>query len=310
MYFAFDHHDTDTLTTSLRQQLGAPPTKVLATQATHFLALVDGAFDHGRQGLKWPRAINPLYQEAGPLAGLRGASPYLLALSEPSSADFASEIRRLSRHCNGRPMLSFLHCEVGADAVVELWQKYLMLKTANDDAPYLLRLADTRILPALATLPTPALWVALTSTTLQWLYIHRDGTLNALSLSRPERAPVSVAPSHAENKKIELRDKDLQHLLHWGQADSVINAIAEHFTDLLPTQHHATFYRHITQACALAEMHHLEAFPDILALSVASHLTQGQLLDDERLLVLLQDRQWVNGQLNEQLTPLLPEETP
>lgn len=311
MYFAFDPHDTATLAPSLRQAFNSNIEISAQTSNGYCLALMDCAFDHGRRPLRWAAESVPVYRTTGRLAALSEVSPKLLVLSKPDSPEFEIEIRRLSRHCNARPMLSFLHSQVSAEELSEQWQKCLMLKTQDDSEPYLLRLADTRVLPGLATLPGTALWQALSQAVNQWVIIERTGMIQALNLAKPVPSPSSDDGNRdGDAADMAITDKDLHHLLACCQADSVINAMEEQFPDLLPKSGHAKFYDHVAQACTLAEQHGIDAFPDVMALAMASHLTQGQVLRNLHLLQRLQQHQWQNGQLSEALSKYLSEEVP
>jgi Domain of unknown function (DUF4123) len=304
MYFAFDSCDIEALARSLHERLRTSQ-GALARETLHWFALVDGAFDHGQRKPSWQPQTVSIYQADGNLAALKEVSPYLVALPKPDQIDFEKTMRKLLRHCNGRPMLSFLACRTDALALRAQWQNCLMLKMQDDGEPYLLRFADTRVLPALATLPSKAIWQTLTQNLKQWIVINRAGELVALPI---EPVDISSTTIQTTDQNIELSQKDLQHLLSCGLADSVIDAMAEQLPELLPEQKRAGFYVLVSQACALAEQHHVEAFPDVVALAVASQLTQGEILGDKRVLAVLSDHQWPSGQLSDALIDYLPEE--
>lgn len=305
MYFAVDSFEADALLQSLTtlvesNQLAPPKSEPL------WFALVDGAFDHGLRTLSWRTEKVQIYDSGTNLAALMEVSPYFVALPAPDQTDFADQLRRLLQHCKGRPMLSFLSSESAAQTLRTQWQSCLMLPTAGDDEPYLLRLADTRVLPALASLPDKALWQALTHTIDQWWFIDRTGDLQALPVEATEK---SISTRRGGTLPLELSHKNLLHLLSYGQADSVVDAIAEQLPELLPERHRAQFHEHVARACALAERQQVEAFPDVMALAVASEITQGEILNDRRVLTLLTERKWADGQLSDALMDYLPEET-
>jgi Domain of unknown function (DUF4123) len=304
MYFAFDPCDVEALAHSLHERFrvsqGALPSENL-----HWFALVDGAFDYGQRQLLWQLQTVPVYQPDSGLAALKEVSPYLFALPKPDQVDFDKTMRKLLRHCNGRPMLSFLACSMDAPVLRAQWQDCLMLKMQDGGEPYLLRFADTRVLPALVTLPSKAIWQTLTQSLRQWIVINRAGALVALSIEPVDTSRTSVKTT---DQSTELSHEDLQHLLSCGLADSVIDAIAEQLPELPPEQQRAGFYVLVSQACALAEQHRVEAFPDVVALAVASQLTQGEILGDKRVLALLANHEWTSGQLSDALIDYLPEE--
>lgn len=254
MYFALDPIDTAIFIPTLRQALHANHDSAAAAPAMYYLALVDSAFDHGLSPLKWTSAPVPVYSATGRLGDLSDVSPKLLLLSQPTRFEFEIEVRQLLKHCEGRPMLSFLQSQVSPEKSCEHWQQCLMLKTTDGSAPYLLRFADTRVLPALQTMPGSTLWNILTQSVSQWFIGARTGAIQRLDLAKI--APTTLANDGSPDgdaTDIELTDKDLTHLLREGQPDSVINAIAEHFPELLPERKHAIFYSHVAQVCALAQ---------------------------------------------------------
>lgn len=309
MYFALDPHDTTAFAPSLRLAFKAGDDSNAQTANSCYLALLDNAFDYGQKPLKWHAESLPVYSPAGRLAALNKVSPTLFLLSAPDSPEFEPEIRWLSRHCSGRPMLSFLHSKVSAKELSAQWQKCLMLKTTDDNEPYLLRLADSRVLPALATMPDTPLWQILTQSLNQWLIVGRTGAIHALPL--PVRTSATLFGDDkrdGEAADLEITDKDLHHLLIQGQPDNVIHVMAEQFPEVMPEREHAIFYAHIAQACQLTEQVGIDAFPDVLALAMASHLTQGQILKNAQVIKLLQERQWPSGQLSEVLDQYISED--
>ena len=309
MYFSLDPHDTAALTSTLRQAFKAGDGSDAQISHFHYLALLDNAFDYENRPLKWHSEAVPVYGAAGHLAALNNVSPTLYSLSSPHSTEFEAEIRRVSRHCNGRPMLSFLRSQVSAEELSEQWQKCLLLTTKDDSEPYLLRFADSRILPALSTMPDTPIWQILTQSVSQWLIVGRTGTIQALPLPEQESAiTFRDQQQEVETADVEITDKGLQHLLMQGQPDSVINVMAEQFPEMMPKREHALFYERIAQACKLAEKVGIDAFPEVLALAMATHLSQGQILKNTQVIHLLQERQWPSGQLSEVLNQYIPEE--
>jgi hypothetical protein len=307
MYFAYDDNDYAQVTADLRAAFNvANLTNLTTSSGSYLFALVDTAFDHGRKKLTWNPQPTVVYAEHGNLSGLSVVSPKLLALSHPDSRAFTSEVFKLCHHCNGRPMLSFLQSKVDAEILISLWQKYLMLTTPDDKEPYLVRLADTRITPSLVTMPQTTLWAALSGSVSQWLTVGRDGTIEKLN---PLTAQ-SNQPEDAENdgKPIEITDADLSHLLACGQPDSVINAMEENFAELLPSQQRSQFYQQVAQVCQTAQLHRIESFPDVLALAMANHLANGELLQNKELQARLKTHDWADGTLSNVLGDYMPAE--
>ncbi len=306
MYFAFDNHDSVRFRAQLRDAFNAFNTADKSGAGSYLFALVDTAFDHGQKQLKWTGQSTSVYVENSRLEGLGEVTPKLLALSEPSSDAFVSEVRILSYHCNGRPMLSFLRSKVDAAVLVQQWQKCLMLTTPNDQEPYLVRLADTRITPSLASMPQTTLWKALTAPVDQWLLVGRQGELQTLDPLTMSTFPNDAAAQ--DDGDIEISDADISHLLACGLPDSVINAINENFTAMLPAQNRSEFYQQVAHACQAAQDFNIEAFPDVMALAMAHHLANGELLKNPALQARLKLHDWADGTLSNLLGDYMPAE--
>lgn len=303
MYFAIDHHDSAYITAGLREAFNAH--RASTPSGPYLLALMDSAFDHGLKKLKWATQSSVLYGGHSTLTGLGAVSPRLLALSQPNSPAFATEISKLSYHCNGRPMLSFLQSKVDAATLIAQWRKCLMLTTPEDKEPYLVRLADTRITPSLATMPQPTLWAALSGSIEQWLIIGRQGALEKLKLIAAPSNPLD-GPEN-DDIAIEITDADISHLLACGQPDSVINAMEDNFAEVLPSHNRSKFYQQVAQICQTAQHYRIEAFPDVLALAMANHLVGGELIQNKNLLARLKVHDWVDGALSNLLGDYMPE---
>lgn len=299
-YFSLDPYDTATFVPTLRQIFNRNDDAPTLSRPMHQFALVDSAFDYGKQQIKWKNESISLYSGVEHLSNLSSVSPQILQLSAPNTNEFEREIHRLAHHCDSRPMLSFLQSTVDAEELVNQWGKIFTVMTEDDNSPFLLRLADTRVLPALSTMSTLTLWKNLTQSVQEWLIVDRNGTLTALSClpSSPPNFVNGAKGNEHEVDSLVITNQDLTHLLQMAEPDSVINMLAEHFPDLMPTSNHAHFYTQIAQVCALAKQYHIDAFPDVLAIATASVLTQGAICNDSKFIAMLQTHQWPSGQLN------------
>lgn len=300
MYFAQDPYNTATFVPTLSQIFKHNNDAPTPSLQLHQFALIDSAFDYRKQQINWKNESISLYSGAEHLNNLASVSPRLLLLSAPTSDEFEREIQRLAFHCDGRPMLSFLQTTVDAEELVRQWEKIFTVKTEDDDSPFLVRLADTRVLPALSTMPTDTLWSNLTQSVQDWLIVDRNGTLQTLSClpSSPPHFVNGAKSNEHEVGSLVISNQNLTHLLQMAEPDSVINVLAEQFADLMPPSNHARFYTQIAQSCALAKQYHIDAFPDVLAMATASVLTQGTICNDSKFIAMLQTRQWSSGQLS------------
>ncbi len=304
VYFAVDRSDIAALVQALQLRFQQADQLISPDSAAQWFGLVDGAFDHGTRPLTWHLPTTPIYKTDSPNEGLVQVSPYLVVLPAPGEAEFERHMRQLLRHCSGRPMLSFVASNLDAEALCAQWQRCLTLQMPDDNKPYLVRFADTRVAPALASLPGQQLWLAMTQAVSQWLVVDRTAALLHLPINTVE---VAAKTAEASDAPIELTHEDLSHLLKCGQADSVINVIEDQLPELLPEQQRSQFHSQVVLSCALAERYAVVSFPDVVALAVAIHLTKGQILNDAALVTLLAEKRWATGQLNDALVEFLPE---
>ena len=305
MYFAMDHCNVDSLIASLltRMQESAP--------GAYWLASLDAAFDHGRRPLAWtwtPPRLS-LYESNRRLVPLNALAPQLITLNTSDTTMLKAQLHRVLFHCSARPMLSFLNCSGSAEAMRQHWQGCVEVVTEDNAEPYVLRFADTRVLPAVATMPDQTLWRKLTHFVGQWLLIDRAGQLQSLNIPAEPTSAQPTSTAHLiDGRPLQITTSDLGHLLRVGLPDNIIDAMADHLPDLLPERGQASFYETVCGACRFAEQHDVQAFPDVLALAVAAHATQGRLLADDRLPALVARRAWHAGQLGNALAELLPKD--
>lgn len=254
----------------------------------HWLALVDRAFDDGGKTMKWSARQWPIYHQ-GKLADFESIAPTLLPLATESEETLQQQLSRLLRHCQGRPMLSFLLSRKDPEKLRDSWQPLLEVAT-EDSQLFLLRFADTRTLPAIADVLRKDIWAHLSDGIDRWLYPDREGNLQALKL------PESKLPlQEATNTPIRITDEALNGLLRQGQPDALAQTLYEHFPDLLPTGDGAMTYKRLVDTCRLAETSGIEAFPELVALAVAIQATEDNLLESPQFSAWLKDGLWPPG---------------
>jgi len=283
MYFACDSAHASAIHQALVEKISLHPDWT-------WLALVDGAFDFGGPSSRLAGKGAALY-ETDHLRDLVDASPCLHLLSGSDSAALQKEVVALVRHRRNRPMLSFVATTKNMHVLKDELASKSLVHTADGER-YLLRFADTRVLPALAAAFAPSSWAWLTHSLRAWSYIDRGGALRDLPLAQEGITPPST---------FSLSDKELAGLLEHGQPDAVIDVLAEKMPDLLPQSQHAEFYARIADTCTLARTHDVDAFPDVVALATLACVTDGAALTDPALHTLLRKREWESGKLIEKL---------
>jgi len=283
MYFACDASNTTAVCTALIE-------KIIAQPELNWLALIDSAFDHGRTGVSLPNERHAMYDCEG-MSDLLSASPFLIVLTPHDTERLRLELTTLVRHKKERPMLSIIGTSASASSVNENFRSFLNAVT-DDGQEFLLRFADTRVLPGLASVLRQTYWDGMTCLLSEWIAIDREGSLQALPL-HSDRAPL-------ENR-FQLSPAEFAGLVTHGEPDAVIDVIAENNPEAFPEVSRATIYRTVADSCAFAHQHNVQAFPDLVALAYLALLHEGKALRDPALSNMLRRTDWKAGSLIDDL---------
>jgi hypothetical protein len=257
----------------------------------NWLALVDGAFDYGSAGLRLPNKRHALYGYDG-MSDLLAASPFLITLTADDDNRLQSELTALVRHRKERPMLSFIGTTSTASGVNENFRLFANALT-DDEQEFLLRFADTRVLPGLAGALRHEHWGGMTCLLSEWIVIDRKGELRELSL-QTGRVPLPG--------KFRLSSAEFASFLSSSEPDAIIDAIADSNPAALPEANRAAVYEQVAASCAFAKRHKVHAFPDLVALAYLGVLNNGACLKDSRLSEMLGRQQWKSGSLINELS--------
>ena len=179
---------------------------------SNWFALVDGARETAgiRRALRTLQTLPApnVFEDSFAHAALH-LSPRLVQLSEDHRTR-SYQMRTLDRACCELPMLSFLRSELPQTELVLRLRRLLLVEA--DGAPYLLRFADTQMLPAVNSVLTPAQRSALFDGIDVWLTVDFEGTLH------------DVADSGANDRAAPAADLPLR--LDAAQVDSLLAAVA------------------------------------------------------------------------------------
>lgn len=285
-YYAVDSYDPKNLRDALLGQVSS------ASASDRWLAMLDSAFDHKGKRLRWLNGnLFEVYHQ-GRLARLAEVSPLLIPLQHKSEY-LGQELMRLLTHCRGRPMLSFIRSKLSAEAIREQWQSILEIET-EDAQTFVLRFADTRVLPALIEMGE--VWQRVAGEIAEWQIIGRNGDFITLEL--PKASDTSNAP-------VRIDDKGLAQLLKSGAADALANALDEYFPELLPAGQGAQVYARLRQLISVGEKYGIAGNTEFFALAVADFSTQNQLLEHPTFSSWLSQRPWQSMQLEDALGDFL-----
>ncbi|SOY41347.1 DUF4123 domain-containing protein [Cupriavidus taiwanensis] len=254
MYYAVESRDPGIWLDGLLQRIDGTP-------SVHWCALVDGVFDHKGRPFTALAQRYPLYSDAGALRDLVPASPYLLPLDGMASVERRDLLAALGTHCQGRPMLSFVASWQSAERLAALWQPCLQPIIADDDTPYLLRFADTRVLSALPAVLSQQGWDRLTAPLVQWHLVNREGALEMLPLAEPRAEPEAYP-----NEPLVLSQDELDRMVDAAMPDAVLDLMYREA--LLPEIERAEAYRLVARSCGVARMYRIEAALDIALLAL------------------------------------------
>jgi len=252
----------------------------------YWAALIDSAFDY-------PVNDNALYLQNGincydfdRYQALKDAAPWLVPIQDDV------QLRRIIKHCSGRPMLSFIASYEPLERLKATWEKVHWVHDA-DKTQMLLRIADTRSLPNIATILTPKQWAILTKLLAHWLYVNREGQLEALTL-----ADITVEA----DDDITLSQTQLNAITDSAEPDAVIDFLVDGMSDIIPdTLERSAFYKLIEQSCTLAKQHNVDTFSDQISIAVSACLTKGESNQNPLLGALLAKKTWDSGKLGEMI---------
>lgn len=281
MYFAQDPTDLAAAEKFLADAFGSEP-------GLHWIALIDGAFDHGRNaaGVLY-KGLN-CYAADYPLNDLVDTAPWLIDL-DPFDKDNLY-LAKLLAHCSGRPMFSVLASRIPASMLARRWLP-LHHAHASDGQRLLLRFADTRTLPLLSDILEPVQWAAITEPLEHWFYPDRGGAMVAAAL--PE--PTTIAPLAV----LHLSQAQLDAMVKACEPDAALDLLADQMAEVFaPNVSHGKLHGYIKKKTfGLIDRHGIQNWTDKVSLVAAELLTNGKLHQDHKLEELLLTKAWEPGNL-------------
>lgn len=204
------------------------------TTAPHLMVLVDHALLPDRDLFRrWPGRLPTVFNLTGHLSSDTSIAPLLLALPA-SLQEHPAAVAYLLRRCNGQPMFSLLAGKIPPDLVAEHLTTLTSVLLPPDATPYLLRFADTRIVPALDRHLDDRQRDQLFGPFTHWAYLGRDAT-PAFIRGGGRDGGQGGLPAEGP---IELTQAQCDALLRTCQADNFIPILrenAQHFADAPPS---------------------------------------------------------------------------
>lgn len=265
-------------------------------------ALIDCAFNE--KFIRQCKTRHPSLYAASLYTGseldeLQDVSPVLVQLPLDESTRSAW-LETLLQRADGLPMLSFLASPIDTNDLASSFAPFLKSET-EDGQRYLLRFADTRILPKLIAVLDDLQW-SLLPPIAHWWSIDRMGVLKELQLPRSSH---NEATEHTT--RLKLSNLQFAALLDAAEADAIIEqlllVVPEHCSAFRP----GDLYNFIAQQLEYARRFGIESTPDLVAYCVGAFNLRGKLHEDPHASALLNEGRWRPGELSSALAEL-PEE--
>lgn len=267
-------------------------------------ALVDTAFNE--RLIKKYKAIYPSVQPVSLYSGteldeLSDISPILIPLSQDAAVcnRWATTLLQLA---DGVPMLSFLASSLEPHALAMHFSSFLKAET-EDRQRFLLRFADTRILPVLIDILDSSPCDILLHPIAHWWSIDRMGKLQILPLPKASSIKKSIPPLAA----LPLTDQQFAALIDAAEADAIIEQLLLIVPEQCATFEPGNLHLFIAQQLEFANRFGIESTPDRIAYCIGAFNSRGKLHENPHALALFNDRRWQPGDLSSALADL-PEE--
>lgn len=276
-----------------------------ALRADHSLtayALIDSAFSETciarYQQVHTNQYMTSLYSGTE-LNGLTDVSPYLVQI--PSDLALRKQsMTTLLRLTNSKPMISFLITGLCLEALKVHFAAFLQAET-DDGQRFVLRFADTRILPALIAALNQEQRAYLLSPIAQWLIVDRMGQLNRLPSLTVEVHDTPVKPPFSA---LPLSLNQFAFLLDAAEPDALIEQL-----QLIAPEHCAAFdpgrlHRFVDEQIQHATRFDVTSTPDRIAYCIGAFNTNGKLHENPYAKALFTEKRWQPGALADALAEL------
>jgi len=285
MYFAQDPTDLKAAEKFLTDAFVAEP-------EFHWIALIDGAFDHGSGAAGTIYEGLNCYADEYPLNDLVGTAPWLIELDPLERGH--KQIAKLLAHCSGRPMFSVMASRIPARSLGKRWLPLHRVHT-NDEQRLLLRFADTRTLPLLPDILLPAQWAGIAAPLAHWFLVNREGAMVTMALPEPTEGALPSA--------LRLSQIQLDAMVKACEPDAALDMLAGQMPEIFaPNVAHGKLHGYIKRKTfGLIDRHGIENWTDKVSLVMAELLTNGKMHEGSKLQELLLTKAWQPGNLREAL---------
>lgn len=265
----------------------------------NLFALLDTAFDAKSAPFAQRSESEALYCE-GRWAPLERASPIVISVRRQPAEHVQREVIRLVRHCNGRPMLSFIATSLATRDLAVHLRQFMAPRIEGMEAT-LLRFADTRVSTVLPACLSKEHWEALSAPLSRWWVFERHSELRALPVVTDDRQQ-SERPEG--QMRFELAQLELTRLMDAGLPDALVHTMSEQLPDFLPESHKAAFFENMELVARSCKAYGIDAYPDQYALAVLVATNEVSVLHRADVKELLASGDWRDGELASRLVEL------
>lgn len=290
MYFAVD----ELAPAFLADLLEAFRLAKLSNANLSLYALIDASFEYVRPstGRKaWKDTAVSLY-EGTALDALSKESPHLFGFSdEPAAARV--QMHGILARASGMPMISFIASELDLDALAQTFKAFLEINTA-DEQNFLLRFADTRVLPVLDSVLREECGDQWRRGVAYWWLSGRDGTMETM----PAHHWSGDQEDRADNTFV-LSQDSFNRVVSEGDADAILDVISDQNPEVLsqakPSENYYAIRRLVPKMAELG----VGNFSDAVVFCTTALLTSENFYLHRDFNALLAAKRWAPGKLGE-----------
>ncbi|MET3135126.1 hypothetical protein AAKU55_005429 [Oxalobacteraceae bacterium GrIS 1.11] len=295
MYFAVDELAPDFAS----NLLDAFHSASLADGNLSMYALIDASFEYVKSSsprTDWKNDAVSLYRNTI-FDALKDAAPHLVKIhDDPNKAKL--QLRRLFKICNGFPMVSFIASNLNLNALAKTFEYFLEINIV-DEQKFLLRFADTRLLPLLDIVIRENTVFGWRQGVSHWWLPNRNGELDIL--------PVYLCDNNSagnENNQFSLPQISFNKLVDAGESDAIIDVISDQNIDILKINYPSNNYAIIQRLREKMLEFNIENFPDMVIFCTTALATSEEFYLQADFNLILKSRSWKVGKLGDAFSSL------
>lgn len=290
MYFAVDKIAPDFVENLIEfiSIAGARKDKLL------IYALVDASFEYVKRRPNisaWEEQSTSLYEDTE-FAGLLQASPRLIPI-QGTPENMRQSLRRLVGACSGMPMLSFIGSTFSVNELKACFNPFLEIRV-DDEQGFLLRFADTRILPILDSILCNEKASGWRHGIWHWWLPDRAG--NLISLPNYESDQHLHGPAE---KCLSVPQILFNQLIDAGESDAILDAISDQNPDLLKNKTPSALYELMERLSKPINKFEITYFSDKVMFCTTALATTEYFYTQKNFNSILRAAAWVPGKLGD-----------